>query len=86
MKSSSYLVEGFKPLLYFGERGVGAPNFDLWILSLRMQAISYHSARITVGGNKGELHHHLCLNVKADANGGGGFIVTMQNTMVIKFP
>lgn len=49
---SSYLVEALQPLLDLSQCRVRAANFDLWVSSLGMQAISHDSARIAAGKGK----------------------------------
>ncbi len=51
--STSYLVEALQPLLDLGQCRVRAANFDLRVLPLGMQTVSYHSARIAVRKKKG---------------------------------
>lgn len=49
----SYLVEALQPLLHLSQRRVRTANFDLRVLPLGMQTISYDSASVAVKSKRG---------------------------------
>lgn len=53
-QSSSYLVEAIQPLLDLSHYRVSTANFDLWVLPLCVQTISYNSARVAVTKRRGD--------------------------------
>lgn len=52
LKNPSYRVEVLQPLLGFSDCALHIANFDLWVIPLGMQTISYNSACITVTKKK----------------------------------